>query len=82
MEPDNSVSDWDGIHDDQSDIDSDGLSEAVGVSFFIEGELRRRPGLTYCTANGGLALAHFRSPVTGSWLLVVKSTGAVEGIAL
>jgi hypothetical protein len=73
---------WDGIHDDSSDIDSEALSTAVGVSFFVEGELRRRPGLTYCSANGGIALPHFRSPVTGSWLLVVKSTGAVESVAL
>jgi hypothetical protein len=73
---------WDGIHDDQTDIDSDSLSEAVGVSYFVEGELRRRPGLTYCAAHGGVALPHFRSPVTGAWLLVVKSTGAIESVQL
>ncbi len=73
---------WDGIHDDSSDIDSEALSDAVGVSFFVEGELRRRPGLTYCAAHGGIALPHFRSPVTGSWLLVVKTTGVVEAVAL
>lgn len=73
---------WDGIRDDQTVIDSKALSEAVGVSFLVEGELRRRPGLTYCAPHGGIALAHFRSPVSGSWLLVVKTTGDIESVAI
>lgn len=73
---------WPGIRDDASDISSESLSEAIGVSFYVDGELRRRPGLTYCASNGGLALAHFRSPVSGSWLLVVSSAGAIDSVAL
>lgn len=74
--------DWKGIRDDQTDVGGGSLSDATGVSLAVDGELRRRPGLTYLAAHGGTALAHFRSPVTGSWLLVVKSSGAVESVAL
>ena len=43
---------WDGIRDDTSDVGGDGFSAATGVSFVVEGELRRRPGLTYLASYG------------------------------
>lgn len=73
---------WKGLRDDQTEVGGDGLSDATGVSFAVEGELRRRTGLSYLAASGGKSLATFRSPVTGSWILAATAAGAVNGIKL
>lgn len=75
---------WDGIRDDRSAVSSgESLGSASrGVSFYVQGELRRRPGLTYLAAHGGNALGTFASPVAGSWLLVFKTNGELESVAL
>jgi hypothetical protein len=73
---------WEGIRDDTSDVGGTGFSSATGISFTVEGELRRRAGLTYLASYGGNALAHFRSPITGAWLLVCRSNGDIESIDL
>ncbi len=74
---------WDGIRDDLSETGGSDLGSASrGVSFYVTGELRRRPGLSYLAAHGGTALGTFSSPVAGSWLLVFKANGDLESVAL
>ncbi len=73
---------WPGMRADASEVGGEGLSSATGVSFSIDGELRRRPGLTYLANIGGVALSAFRSPVTGAWLNVVESDGDVKAVKM
>lgn len=73
---------WDGIRDDQSDAGGSGLHDANGVSFFVDGELRRRSGLTRLTATGGMVLGAFSTAQSDSWLMIVTTNGAVVAQAL
>lgn len=75
---------WEGMRDDLSQVASGGSlgSASRGLSFYVQGELRRRPGLTYLAAHGGTALGTFSSPVAGSWMLVFKTNGELESVAL
>ncbi len=73
---------WEGLDDGETAIGATGPNDATGVSFIVDGELRRRAGLTQLAAHGGIALGGFRSPLNGAWVLVVKSTGDIESVAL
>ena len=77
---------WSGLHDDVSDVahgKNDSLGSASrGMSFYVQGELRRRPGLTFLAAHGGIALGTFSSPVAGSWLILFKTNGELKSVAL
>lgn len=73
---------WSGIDNAQSAIGGDAPADATGISFLVDGEARRRAGMTQLAAHGGIALGGFRSPLNGAWLLIVKTTGAVESVAL
>lgn len=77
---------WGGVRDDVSEVaygDGEGLGSASrGMSFYVQGELRRRPGLTFLAAHGGTALGTFSSPVAGSWMLVFKTNGELKSVAL
>ncbi len=72
---------WDGVRDDTSDV-GDGLSVMQGVSFAVEGELRRRPGLTALAAYGGPLTLAFRTTASGAWAVIVTSGGAIESVQL
>lgn len=76
------VASWSGIRNDVTDAGGDGLGDALGISFLVEGELRRRSGLTELTANGGIALGHFRTALNGAWLIVFKSNGDVTSVTI
>ena len=73
---------WVGVRNDISDVGSDALSVAESVSFRVIGEIRRRPGLTKETTEGGLYLTHITSPVAGSSLVTVSSDGTIDAIAI
>ena len=73
---------WIGVQDHISDVGGEALKTAESVSFRINGELRRRQGLTRVDTEGGIHIGHIRSPVAGSSLVVVQSDGTVEGLAL
>lgn len=71
---------WRGIVDDESEVGGDGLADARGLSFIIEGEVRRRPGFTWLASTGGHSLAAFRSPATDAWLMQTDTAGVISSI--
>lgn len=75
---------WQGIRDSQSDaVESGGLGNASrGLSFSVDGEVRRRTGLTYLEDQGALSMASLITPLAGAWLIAVGSDGNIEAISL
>jgi len=71
---------WKGINAAASDVSGDDAFDAVGVSFLIEGEIRRRPGLTKLCAIGGRAIGSFRSALAGAWLVIAKTNGDIVAV--
>lgn len=66
---------WPGLREDQTNVGGEGLSAATGISYYVEGELRRRPGLTYLADYGFISMCGFRSVLTGSWVTGVIDIG-------
>lgn len=73
---------WTGIQDSDSTIAGDDALDAVGVSFLVEKELRRRPGLLKLCALGGKAIGAFRSSVAGVWIVLADSSGNLKAVNL
>ena len=73
---------WQGIHAGASDVNSDDAFDANGVSFFIDSELRRRPGLLKLCAIAGRAIGAFRSSINGVFLVFADTSGNVKAINL
>ena len=72
---------WQGIRGDTADTASDGALFASNTSFFIDGEMRRRPDLTAFAAQSGTTLANYYSGMTGNWAIFDTAAGTVEAIA-
>lgn len=73
---------WQGIKDSETDVAGDGAINAIGVSFLVEGELRRRPGLTKSFPVGGRAIGAFRSSVNGAWVVLSTNNGNLTAVNL
>ena len=75
---------WQGIRDSNTDaVESGGLGSASrGLSFAVEGELRRRAGLTYLTDQGAIVIGNLTSPLAGSFLILVGGDGNIEALSL
>jgi hypothetical protein len=73
---------WQGIRDDVSQVGSDAPSLVVGMSFYVDGELSRRPGLSYLYAADAIGMGTFKHPVTGAWLAIVGANGDMDAINL
>lgn len=74
---------WEGLQDDQTGAgDETGLINIIGVNYYADGQLSRRPGLTAITNLGGIALGTYKSAVSGTWLLVITSSGTIESVSL
>jgi len=73
---------WLGIKDGDSVVGGDGAFDANGVSFEVEGELRRRPGLLKLFALGGRALGTFRSAIAGTWVVLADANGTLKAVNL
>lgn len=73
---------WTGIKDSDTPIAGDDALDGVGLSFLVEKELRRRPGLTKICAAGGRALGAFRSAVAGVWIIIADASGNLKSVNL
>lgn len=73
---------WRGIEDGRTTVGGQGPTDATGISFYVEGEARRRPGMTQLAAHGGIAMGAFRSAINGAWLLIAKSNGDIEAVSV
>lgn len=62
---------WKGITDNQTDI-GNSQSDIENASFFVQGELLRRPGFGARIAQGGILVSE-----QGSYLLYITSGGAI-----
>ncbi len=70
---------WDG-NEDATTLVGEGVRDALNVSFYYEGELRRRPGLgaRYAVASAGGTLGAVEHVTAGSFLLSL-SGGVLSG---
>lgn len=73
---------WLGIQDSESAVGGNDAFDAVGISFAVEKELRRRPGLLKLCAQGGRAIGAFRSAVAGVWIVIAKANGDLVAVNL
>jgi len=73
---------WDGLRQDLADTGGDHFTDLRGVSWLVEGELRRRPGMTYLTDTGGVALISYRALDGTAFVVVIDSGGSVEEVSL
>jgi hypothetical protein len=69
---------WDGIRADTAETD-DGVMFVNNANFFIDGELRRRTGMTgFPVTQSGTALSEYRNILTNRYVVFATSTGTVE----
>lgn len=68
---------WEGYQDGAAAV-GEGLSEATNVSFYYDGELRRRPGLGSQYNFTVTLLGAIEHPTQGSFLLGMTSTGTLK----
>ena len=73
---------WEGLRQDLSDTGGDHFTDLRGVSWEVEGQLQRRPGLTYLTDTGGVEMTSYRGPDDVAYVVIINSAGSVEEIAL
>lgn len=72
--------DWTGIQLDTAATDP-GCVYAMNASYFLKGEIQRRPGMVQFTTQSGIALANFQNPMTNQFVVFATSTGTVEAVA-
>ena len=72
--------DWEAIQLNTAATDP-GAVLVVNPSFYVRGELRRRPGMVGFTNQSGIALANFQNPMTGEFAIFATATGTVEAVA-
>ena len=70
---------WDGISSDTSSI-GDGCEYAANVSFYLDGEITRRYGMSAFAAQSGTSMIAFNNVMTGRFMLFATDTGTVEAI--
>lgn len=68
------------MKDGQSDVGGEHARLAIGVSYHVEGELRRRSGLTKFCDIGGTAIGTFTDTRGVTWLIVVESDGEIRAV--
>lgn len=74
--------DWPGIRDDISALDPKGALTAQNVSFAVDGELRRRPGLGDRIDEGGVLVSEFQHPTLGAYAVFFTAAGALRAVNL
>ena len=74
--------DWPGIRDDLAATDARGALLAENVSFAVDGELRRRPGLGDRIAEAGILSSEFQHPTLGNYVVLLSSAGALKSVLL
>lgn len=70
---------WEGIRWDTA-ADANGAAMAVNLSFYREGEITRRYGISKFTAQSGTVFKGYGNPLFGRYVIFVTSTGTVEAI--
>lgn len=70
---------WQGMRQDTASLDGDGHQEVVNASFYVEGELRRRPGKSNRIAFGGDSMTGFKDS-NGNWMILLfdQSAGTIK----
>lgn len=73
---------WLGLGDDKTNVGTPSLEVAESISFRVNGELRRRAGLTKESIEGGLYMTHIKSLITGGFLVTVQSDGTIDAVSV
>lgn len=60
----------------------DHFLDCRGVSFAVDQQLTRRPGMTWLADDGGTLVGSLRTQAAGTFLLVVQTDGNVEALSL
>ncbi len=59
----------------------DHFLKAQNITFRVDGQISRRPGLTYLTGHGSVAMRSFGAKGL-SFLVLVETDGTVRGVEL
>jgi hypothetical protein len=76
------ASPWQGIRDDDTIVDGEGSLEAQNVSFRVNGELRRRPGLGTRLDLGGVLSSEFTDRAANTYVAFVTTSGEIKTLNL
>ena len=68
------------MKDGESDVGGSHARLAIGLSYHVNGELRRRPGLTKFTDYGGESIGVFTDTRGVTWYVLVESDGEIQAI--
>lgn len=72
---------WQGIRRDTDSTLEDGALYLVNPSLYTEGEMKRRDGMRAFTAQSGVAITNFWTPLSGFRAIFATSTGTVVSLA-
>lgn len=75
------MSSWPGIRNDTADV-GEGLLSAIGVSYRVDEELRRRFCLGTKVLQSGILSTEFQHPVLGSYVIFNDGSGNLKSINL
>ena len=73
---------WQGQRSDVPVVGGDHLLTAKNVTFHVDGQITRRPGMTFLSSDGAESAVSFGNAVTGTFLILVQSDGNVEAVEL
>ncbi len=71
---------WQGVRADLSDVSDEGMATAQNVSYFVQGELRRRPGLSGRIDTGGSLVTEWTDPF--GTVFYVYNTGVASLVSV
>lgn len=72
---------WEGVHDDLSSVGNSGFRELFNVSFYVDGELRRRPGHYNRFAQSGDSVMEYDDPINGKhYVISDSSAGTLDSV--
>lgn len=60
---------WVGQRSDVPIVGGDHMLTAQNISFDVQGQIERRPGLTYFASNGATSMASFTAQLSGSFII-------------
>src|SRR5690242_11172612 len=71
---------WQGYREDLSVVAEDGMARAENVSFYVQGELRRRPGLAGKINEAGILVTEWTDPFGTPYYVFNSGSGTLRAV--
>ncbi len=71
---------WQGLREDLSVVSDDGMARAENVSFQVQGELRRRPGLAGKINEAGILVQEWTDPFGTTYFVYNSGSGTLRTV--